>query len=165
MGKPILEFGVAGEKQIRRGLSRFGDQVKDLSEPFREIVKAFHEGMGKQFETQGAYGSGGWQALSPDYAARKAVEYPSAGILVRSGLLSESLTGRNPWAIENVEPLRLEVGTKIPYGLYHQKGTSRMPARRLIDLTEEQKREWMRIIQRYLVRQMRESFPEREMTT
>ncbi len=158
-----LTFEVAGDVQLERSFSRFADNVKDLSEAFAEITQDFHQVVEtKQFESEGAYGSGGWKPLSDNpegkgYATWKAKNYPSRPLLVLSGLMKESLLGDNPWSITRIEPLRLEVGTKIPYAIYHQKGTGKMQARPVIDLTEDDKTRFVKLIQKTLVKQAKEA--------
>ncbi len=153
-----LRVDVAGDVQLARSFSRFADDVKDLSDAFREIAKDFHEVVErKQFESEGSYGSGGWAALSPDYAEQKARDFPGRPLLVRTGLMKESLLGENPWSIEDIQPLQMKVGTKLEYAIYHQKKTSKMPARPVIDLTEEDKRRFTHIIHKSLVAQAKEA--------
>lgn len=150
---------VAGDTQVMRGFSRMADNVKDLSEAFREIVQDFHERVEtQQFESEGRYGSGGWQPLTPRYAERKEKEYPGTPIMVRTGLLKESLLGQNPYSREDIKPLEMRVGTQVGYAKFHQKGTKKkgtkkMVARPLIQLTEADKTRFTKIIHRYLVEQ------------
>lgn len=158
MAGPLLNIDVMGDVQLSRGFSRFAEDVKDLSEPFREIVRQFKGIEQKQFNTEGGYGSGGWKPLAPSTVEHKEREGFSAKILVRTGLLMESLTGESPWTIAEVRPLELRLGTKLEYALLHQKGTSRMPARPVIDLTEKDKMDFMKTIQRYLVKNMKKEF-------
>ena len=147
---------VAGDTQVMRGFSRMADNVKDLSDAFREIVQDFHEIVEtQQFESEGRYGSGGWAPLKPEYAERKEKEYPGAPIMVRTGLLKESLLGQNPYAREDIKPLEMKVGTQVFYAKFHQKGTKKMSARPLIQLTQSDKTRWHKIIHRYLVEQAR----------
>ena len=110
----------------------------------------------QQFESEGERGSGGWVPLSPAYAAWKAIHYPGQPMLQRTGRLIESFEG-GPGAIRVVRPESLAFGSDIPYGTYHQTGTGRMPRRRIIDLTEEDRTMIMREIQRYLVRVARQN--------
>lgn len=155
MAKPLLTLDIMGDIQLSRGLSRFADNVKDLSKPFREIVKQFHEIESQQFASEGGRGSGGWAPLAPITREQKAREGFPSRILVRTRLLLESLTGKNPWSIMDVKPLELRVGTKLEYGRYHQEGTRHMPKRPVIDLTERDKMSFMKTIQRYLVQKIR----------
>lgn len=153
-GSFVLSFEVAGDTQIRRGFSRFTDGVKDLREPFEEIAKDFAQIETKQFDTQGSYGSGGWKDLSPRYEKRK----KGGSILVKTGLLRGSLLGGNPWSIRVINPLELRLGTKLHYGIYHQTGTRKMPARPPIQLTDADKSRWTKFIHKYLVKKIDEEF-------
>ncbi len=158
-----LTFEVAGDIQLARSFSRFADDVKDLSEAFTEIAQDFHQTVEKkQFESEGSYGSGGWKPLSDNpagkgYATWKARNFPGRSLLVQTGLLKGSLMGENPYGIEDIQPLQLKVGTKLEYALYHQKGTSKMPARPVIDLTEADKTRFTKIIHKHLVEQAKEA--------
>lgn len=153
MAKPLMMFKVGGDTQLARGFSRFGDSVKDLRGAFREIVKDFRDGEARQFETEGAYGSGGWEPLAESTLVHKSQEGFPMAIMVRTGRLKESLVGKAGGTIEELRPLSLRLGTSVPYAGYHQDGTDAMPQRRLIDLPEEQKTRWTKIMHRELVRQ------------
>lgn len=156
MPQPILTFDVMGDVQLSRGLSRFADDVKDLREPFREIVKQFHKIEKQQFDSEGGYGSGGWTPLSPATIEQKArVGFPDK-ILVRTGALRNSLVGETGESEIEIRPLQMRKRVKLRYAIYHQTSTSRMPARPLIQLTEKDKMDFMKTIQRYLVKQAKE---------
>ncbi len=157
MAEPLLTIDVMGDEQLARGLSRFADDVRDLREPFREIVKQFHKIEGKQFESEGKYGSGGWRPLAPSTAEQKRREGFPDKILVREKHLMESLTGETPWSMVEVRPLEMRVGTKLDYAAYHQQGRG-VPKRPIINLTEKDKMDFMKIIQRYLVNQVGRAF-------
>lgn len=167
-----LNLDLSGDTQLMAGFSRFADDVKDLSEAFREIAQDFHQTVEKkQFETEGAYGSGGWKPLSDNppgkgYASWKAKNYPGRPLLVQSGLMKESLMGENPYSIEDIQPLQMRLGTQIKYALYHQKGTSKMPARPVIALSPSviagreispDVTRWSKIIHKHLFDQAKEA--------
>ena len=161
MAQPfVFSLDIAGDKQLQRGLSRFGEDVKDLREPFREIVKDFHEIERKQFDSEGGYGSGGWKALAPSTLKQKERAGFPTTIMVRTGKLKESLISKTGDTVEEVRPLELRVGTEVSYAIYHQSTTPRtkLPRRPLIDLTEADKKRWMKIFQRYLVKEMKKEF-------
>lgn len=157
MAKPMFKFEVEGDVQMARGFSRFAEGVKDLRPAFREIEKSFREIERKQFQSVGMYGSGGWVPLSPTYAEWKAARFPGRPILQLTGALMRSLTGRTPDSITEIERLALAIGTRLKYAVYHQKGTPRMPARPIIRLTEEDKRQWTKIFHRFLADQARKA--------
>jgi phage gpG-like protein len=54
--------------------------------------------------------------------------------------------------IFEAHPTELVFGTRVPYAIFHQTGTSRgLPRRRPIELTEQTRRECVKILQRWLV--------------
>lgn len=156
----ILSFEVEGDAEVMRGFSRFADNVKDLSEPFREIAADFYKGEERQFETEGSYGAGGWQALAPATILQKERAGYPLDILVRSGELKKSLTEEGGANIKEINPLVMRLGTRVPYAIYHQSNKPRrkLPRRPVIMLPEEQKTRWTKILHKWLVQQAKEAF-------
>lgn len=152
-------FEVSGEVQIARTFSRFADGVEDISDPLEEIADDFFDVEQRLFDSEGATGEhGAWTPLSPRYAAFKARAFPGRKILVAENRMRQSLVTRTGDSVREIEPLELRLGTRIrsprggfPYPAAHQTGTSRMPRRRPIDIAEGDKRNWTRMVQRYLV--------------
>lgn len=142
-------FSFEGEVQIDRTLARFADNVSDAVPLWDKLANRFASVERRQFASQGGYGSGGWPALSPAYAAWKAMHYPGKPILEREGDLKDSLT-RRPFGIEVLTPASMTVGSGIDYGRYHQAGDG-VPRRRPVELPESERREWVRLIQRFIV--------------
>lgn len=143
-------FSVEGETQVDRTLARFADNIGDASGVWRKLADRFAALNRRQFATEGASGSGGWAPLSPKYAAWKSTHYPGKPILERTGALRESLTER-PFGVEVITPTGMVLGSGIDYGRYHQAGTSRMPQRRPVELPEGERRQWVNLIQRFIV--------------
>jgi len=146
-----ITFEVAGDVQIARSLSRFGEGVKDMRPVFEEIAKLFFSIERRQFDSEGSYGSGRWAPLSPTYADWKERNFPGQPILQRSRRLMSSLIGVTSDTVKETSPMSFRIGTSVPYAIYHQEGTGRMPMRKVIDLTESDKREWTKVVQRWLV--------------
>ena len=142
---------IDGDVQLARRLSRVSAGVRDFRPAWEQIVSQVERIEEEQFSSQGAHGSGGWQPLSPAYAAWKARNFGGGGILVRTGRLRSSLTRRNPDSIREVRPLELRFGTRVPYAAFHQRGTRALPERKPIELSEGDRREIVRTLQRYLV--------------
>lgn len=157
MAGPMFKFEVAGDVQMARGFSRFAEGIKDLRPAFREIERSFREIEKRQFQSEGRYGSGGWAPLSPTYAEWKAERFPGRTILQLTGALMGSLVGKTSESVTEIERLSLAIGTRLKYAIWHQKGTPRMPARSIIRLTEEDKRQWMKILHRFLVDQAKKA--------
>lgn len=143
-------FTVLGERQIDRTLARFADNIGDARAVWEVLAAKFQRAEARQFATEGAYASGGWPALSPRYAAWKHRHYPGTKILEREGDLKASLTQR-PFGVEQIEPGFMVLGTDVDYAIYHQRGSDRLPQRRPVELTEAQRRDWTRTIQRFIV--------------
>lgn len=105
----------------------------------------------RNFETEGGF-VGGWAPLSPHYAAWKARHYAGRPILQREGTLYRSLQwsqgAAGPGGIARIENTRAEFGTSVGYGIFHQRGTRRMPQRQVLAIPESQT--WGRLLQRYV---------------
>lgn len=143
-------FAVEGEEQIDRTLTRMADDLEDLRPVWEVLADRFVIVERRQFDTEGAYGSGGWTPLSPTYGAWKAAHYPGKGILERSGALRESLT-RRPFGVEVIEAKSMTIGSGIDYGAYHQKGGGNLPQRRPVELPATERREWVKAVQRFVM--------------
>ena len=91
-----------------------------------------------------------WPALSPAYAAWKQRHWPGLPPGVLSGALRESLTvpGSSD-AVWVATPKTLTVGSTVPYGIYQQRGTRRMPARPPLRVTRTFILEVGRLLQAY----------------
>ena len=145
-----FSFEIEGEEQVSRMLSRTTEKIKDLA-PFFEAAGTFmRTTMDEQFGSEGGR-TGGWAPLSARYAADKAKRYGSRPILQASGDMIASLTGQGSGNVSRtVGGDTLEFGTSVPYATYHQTGTSRMPQRRILDLTEGDRRGLMKLLQRHM---------------
>lgn len=143
-------FAVEGEVQIDRTLARMADAAEDMRPVWEVLASRFAKLEARQFASEGAYGSGGWAALSPDYAAWKEANYPGKPILERTGALKASLTER-PFGVEVLDARAMAVGSGIDYGAFHQAGGRNLPQRRPVEFPESERRTWVRYIQRYIV--------------
>jgi phage gpG-like protein len=147
----VLKFSIAGQDQVLRTFSRWTDGLRDFSPALEDIADDFLELEATQFASEGKTGSGGWQALSPKYAAWKAVNYPGALILERGGWLRDSLTVKDaPFQIRDITNTQATLGTSLSYGIFHQTGTRKMPARPPIELSESDKTRWGKLVHEFL---------------
>jgi len=143
---------IAGEVQMDRGIARFADGVADYRPIWPVIEDDFYAQMKDQFKSQGSAGGDKWAPLSPEYADYKEAHFPGKPILERTGALLDSLTNPNsPNGVRIEERKTLTLGSRLPYALFHQVGTKKMPARPEIQLTEAFKRTTMHHVQQYLV--------------
>lgn len=142
-------FSVEGEAQIDRTLARYADNVSDALPLWDKLADRFASVERRQFSSEGGYGSGGWPALSPAYAAWKARAYPGKPILRRTDELYNSLT-RRPFGVEVLTPASMTVGSGTDHGRYHQAKGGNLPQRRPVELPESERRTWVRLIQRFI---------------
>lgn len=147
-----------GDAQVDRTLERFEARTVDARPVWNVLADRFVRVEQRQFATEGAAGMGStgsglgygrWAPLSPVYAEWKAAHYPGQTILRRTDALYLSLT-EGP-AIRIVEPHRLVVGSDVDYGGHHQRGDGNLPQRRPVEFTENERRNWVRALQRFIV--------------
>lgn len=147
-----FELSVDGVPQLVRGFQRFAEDVKDVRPAWPAVLNTLRQLEGQQFASEGAEGGTAWAPLSPKYAAWKARKFPGRRVLVLTGDLRESLTYETGYSIADMQPLSLVFGTAVPYAIFHQRGTSRMPARKPINFSKTQKNDIVRVLHVWLQR-------------
>lgn len=120
-------YGIA---EAERALVKMIALLTDLRPFWPRLVPLFIGWMREQFDTEGDWGGGHWAPLSPDYAAWKTAHYPGRGILYATGDLRRSAS--NPARF--VSPMMMSLTITDPKAGYHQEGTERMPARKIIPM-------------------------------
>lgn len=128
-----------GGAVFSRRFTRFVSDLTDLTPAFEEMADAFGDWEEQAFSSGGSSSGGGWAPLATGGPSR----------LTKTGNLRASLIGP---AIREIGPRRMELGSDVPYGGYHQTGTSRMPARPPVRLTAANKAQWTKIIHRYILK-------------
>lgn len=141
---------VLGDVQLERALTRIVSASKNFTEPFELVGEDVRKFTNERFDNEG-YGD--WPPLAPSTIARKIRLYGNPKtILKASESLVDSLTIKGAAGnVTRIFPTLAEFGTSIFYAIFHQTGTSRMPAREIFLLREEEKRQVVRTIQRYLI--------------
>lgn len=128
MARSGLKLTKESEKKLRL-LAKAGKV--DLRPTFKVIAIGYRKEVGQIFDKQQPRGVElRWQPLSERYAAWKEVNFPGQPILVRTGALRESMTKRGAEGnITLISGAAAVFGSRIPYGGFHDEGTSRMPMR------------------------------------
>jgi phage gpG-like protein len=133
---PVLfSFKIKNSARVLAGLSAIRTRVQDLTPFWRDVFAPYYFGLVQEgFDLEAdVERKQGWEPLSPTYAAWKAKHFPNTTILVREGRLRESVrwdgAQLGPDGVFLPSPQSVVVGTNVPYGRYHQRGTDRMPAR------------------------------------
>lgn len=148
---------VEGETQLDREFNRVKETIDDLTPVWKEVQQEFFDIEFEQFSSEGAKGaSGKWKPLSPKYEEIKLKKYGTialiGGILYATGAMRESLTRHAKDTIEEFGKQEAAFGTSLPYATYHQTGGGRLPRRKVIDLSDEQKRRVQKRIQKELLK-------------
>lgn len=137
----ILNVTVTGQDKVEKGIAALLDAVTDLSPFWKDVFAPKYFGIVQDlFSTSGTprgpggkFSGGPWERLSPAYAKWKFAHYPNRPTLSLTGTLRKSLvwngTGLGPGGFFEATPTFVRFGTEIPYGKYHQTGTSKMPKR------------------------------------
>lgn len=137
---------VDNEVQLDRALSRFGAAFTELKPFFNDMVTLLEESVARQFSSEGG-NVGGWAPLSPRYAMWKAAAVGAKPILQLTGAMRKSFKAKK---VTNSE---LHWGSTSRYAPFHQRGTSKMPARKIIHLASEDRRRALKELQKFVVRQ------------
>lgn len=141
-----------GAKAYAFALGNIKRDMGDFKPVWPRVAELFYRSEGQQFSSQGSRGpSGRWSPLNPQYAKRKRMKWGTRGILIASGRMKASLVGRSADSIYDVSHgMYAELGTRVPYAIFHQAGTSKMPQRKLIDMTDRDQLAVAKVFQEYI---------------
>ena len=115
------------------GLDRFREAIADPKPALEKVMLDLETAADAGFMAGKRPLGGNWAKLSPAYAMFKARIRPGRPILTFDGHLAASLGGaRGPGAVRVVRGNKLRYGTTIPYAGFHNRGTSKMPARQVL---------------------------------
>jgi len=145
-----MKIGLTGQDALNAAITALGGSLRDFRPVWPKVSLIFDRMERDQFVGQGVGPAGVWAPLRPAYAKWKAVKFPGKPILFATGDLVRSLT--SPFdsnAIFDMTPESLERGSTIPYAVFHQQGTGRMPARPVIDPNDKDKEEMLGVIQEH----------------
>jgi phage gpG-like protein len=144
---------VLGETQIDRTFLRLSENASNLQPLFEKLVKELQDVEKLQFESEGAYGSGGWTPLAISTIESKQRREVDNGVLRATDLLYNSLTGGGAGSVADVSSDYLRYGTTVYYAGIHQAGSpsTHLPQRRVVQLPEGERRNIARAVQEYIV--------------
>lgn len=136
-----MKFSVEidGRERTTRAFQTVNETIRDFRPAWPEIHMYFLRASVEHFESQGSRGGARWQPLSSGYAKWKTKKYPGKPILSATERLKRSFTLAGQKGGDQVyeeTPLSLTMGTAVPYAIFHQRGTKRMPARPILQPTQ-----------------------------
>ena len=119
-----------GEDDVYDLMDDMQERAKNLKPVFNWAKRKLELANAENF-AQAGLPSGGWKPLSPRYGAWKSRNFPGAPILFRSGKLFRSVTSFAA-ADTTINDTSASFSTSVEFAKFHQYGTSRMPARKVI---------------------------------
>jgi phage gpG-like protein len=145
----MIEFTYAlNPESVEKALAGFQESLADQAPALARVADDFREMMARQFASEGRAEGTPWPELSPATLRRRRARTP---ILYKTGALLRSLG--EPGAAGHVEELEgysLTLGSRLPYALYHQTGTRRLPARPIIVLSGARSERWTEIVRQQI---------------
>lgn len=153
-----ITFTMFGDVQLARGIERYSNATKDFRPVWQQIRDNFLVIERQQFISQGSRSGSTWAPLSLNYLAWKNKYFPGKPILQLTGALIEQMTTDAGLQTE-IEPLRLRMKPTTFYAPIHQQGAPsiNLPPRKVVQLTEIDKRNWMKMIHNYIYDKAREA--------
>lgn len=143
---PGLQTQVTGAKEAEFRLRHYGRRLEDWSPLWNDFAEAFAKREAIWFDRQG---EGSWADLSDPYAEWKAKVRPGKPKLVFDGDMRASLTSVGHVILGQSKTM-LSLGTTDPKAKFHQKGTSKMPARPVLVPVLRLKAAFARLLHRHI---------------
>lgn len=166
----FTSYSVDNDKTFQAALDKASKITDDLRIPFTLIAADFYRSQAAIWKLKGP---GQYPDLSPNYKPQKLKAkgflYP---ILKRNGFLEAAASIQNgPGNITRIEPLTLEMGVDeraIPYAMFHQLGTKKMPMRKFLFIGPEaiqfasseqvgRLERWMGILNEFIAQKLKQS--------
>ncbi len=130
---------------VDKALANFQASLADQSPALQRVADDFREMIARQFASEGRAEGTLWATLAPSTLRRRRDR--ATPILQSSGALLRSFTIRGAAGhVERLEEHSLAIGTSLPYALFHQTGTQRMPARPIIVLSGARSERWVEMV-------------------
>lgn len=155
---PVITISILGAEPFARELVRGGERATDLRPVWPIAAERIRELNRRMFITQGATGaSGGWSPLADSTIARKTRQGLKLDPLIASEALYEAATSyrdENQQVVEGHDYMVFRItGDPGQRGQIHQRGAPsvNLPARKIVDWTEDDKQQFVRDIQYYVI--------------
>lgn len=191
MGAGFISYKIENDRAFQEQVKSAVEILGDLRIPFGDIAKDFYKSRKAIFNLKGPgqyppfkgpkikdlwaksrfprpnmRTRDGSKTSYQDWKFRKfGFDYP---LLKATGRLERSITGPGPDSILIIDKKVLAIGTRVPYGIYHQSDESRkkMPLRKFLFIgneasgadEERQLGRWAKIIETYLNRKLGATF-------
>lgn len=145
-----LRFEILGDVQLSRAFQAYAHEVEDMSDPLGKIGDALLRTVSDQFRTEGGRTGTKWHPLNASYARWKEAQVGPEPILVFSGWMRDTLTADRAVTVSRKRMVYRPTGEHDDIAIYHQQGEGHNPQRKMIDLTQLDRRNWERIFATWL---------------
>jgi len=143
-----ISWEPGGMAKFSRTFTAWEGKLSDLKPLYRQIGDDLEDRIiPHQFESEGGE-SGGWAPLEKSTVDQKRrTVYGTPKILQRTGDLYLSLIskGKSEGAVWKINAKSAEFGSSLPYGGYHQAGTTKMVKRPPLDISEANREKWVKL--------------------
>ncbi len=148
-----VEIIVTGDREFGRELLGMSRRALNMTPAFVDIVEHLRDWVRAQYSSRGARSGDRWQALAASTVRAKALRGLDPRIMLATHDLYNSLAHRSADSLVDIDADSLTFGSKLDYFKYHQsrKPRTKLPRRPVIALTELDKREVVKILQRHIV--------------
>lgn len=131
-----INISIEGVQRVERRLNNIHSAVKDFKKPLDEVLTDWNQKFDANYPARGGTLEQPWPPRRRFYA------WP---ILQKTGRMRKSYK-------KTVKTKEGTIENKTSYAKYHQFGTTYLPIRRLIDVTEKMKKFAISTIQKYINR-------------
>lgn len=157
-----ITLTIDGQDEFNRIFKRFDLVLTDLKLVWETVRDEFWRIEAEQFQSGGAAGaSGKWAKLSKYTEAQKIAKYGSfaliAGPLHATEAMYKSLTRKTSDSIVDIQQNSISIGTQLFYASLHQKGSGKLPQRKIIDFSDKQKTQMTKAIQRTMLSELKKN--------
>lgn len=128
----MITITASGLAAVARHFEEMRRRAGELSPAWEEFLTWWSQTNREQFASRGARWRSPWEPLAASTRRQKRREGFLADPLVRTTDLRSELVGR-PLGVEHIRSDEVDAGTDISYAKFHQRGTRRMPRRRLVN--------------------------------
>lgn len=148
----IFDFEVEGEQLISRKILRMGERAVDARPAWRKIRDLFIDFEGDLFASDGASSGRPWKPLLEGTVEGKVKAGLDRRILRARRELEGSLTRKGgAGQVFEMGPTFMVFGSSLKQARFQQRGTKILPARRPLDFAEGQKRQAVKVLQRFVL--------------
>ncbi|NEP56008.1 MAG: phage virion morphogenesis protein [Symploca sp. SIO2G7] len=131
-----IEFDGGKTKAL---LKRYKSRVRNLENPLKGWGNYMQQETERQFATETDPDGVRWAALAPSTLAEKRRKGYPESILTRTGKMRNSVL-----AIADARSIL--IGVDVPYAIFHQQGTRKMPQRRILGMNDKREQKLRKLI-------------------